>query len=202
MSTSFQTKHPQAEASQHKQALRRSKRQARRQLSPLQQQLAARQLCRRIAASLVFIRARHVALYWPVAGEISPLPLLQHPAAKHKQWYLPVVRGRDMQFYRHRPDQQLVANRFAINEPNTAGQRPIKPWLLQLVIMPLVAFDDQRHRLGMGGGFYDRYLASRQLTLKRPYLLGAAHECQFTPAVPTEPWDIKLNAVASDQRWR
>ena len=67
--------------------------------------------------------------------------------------------------------------------------------------MPLVAFDAQRNRLGMGGGFYDRYLATDTAVIKRPHLIGVGHQCQQVEALPLEPWDVMLDAVVTDRRW-
>lgn len=189
------------DAKNHKQTLRAEKKRARRALTPAQQSAAAVQLARRVASSLAFIRAQRVALYWPFAGEISPLNLLQHPQANRKQWYLPVIRETTMEFFQFQPGAGLGANRFGIMEPDSANQRAIKPWQLDLILVPLVAFDAQKHRLGMGGGFYDRYLSPQRIAIKRPYLLGVGHQVQEVAELPLEPWDVRLDAIATDQHW-
>src|SRR5690606_20410008 len=71
---------------------------------------------------------------------------------------------------------------------------------VQLVCMPLVAFDQQGNRLGMGGGFYDRTLAFMHQPGQQPALLGCAYDWQKTTALAAEPWDIPLSAIATDQR--
>lgn len=187
---------------QLKSDLRRDKKRARRNLTHSQQQLAANSLCRLVTSSLPYLRARRVAIYWPWAGEISPLPLLnQLSQTLKKEWYLPVVQDSAMQFYRVDARQRLIANRFGIPEPDTKGLAPIKPWLLDLVVVPLVAFDGQRNRLGMGGGFYDRCFSRDHRLIKKPFLLGVAHQCQAADKIPVEPWDITLDAVATDKHW-
>ncbi|BFM09475.1 5-formyltetrahydrofolate cyclo-ligase [Halioxenophilus aromaticivorans] len=186
---------------QSKRRIRADKKRARRQLAPSQQKRASQQLCKRIASSLTFITAQRVALYWPMGGEISPLPLLKHPTARHKQWYLPVIDGENMQFFRLKPGDRLQHNPFGIAEPEHRQVLPIAGWQLDMVIVPLVAFDPQRNRLGMGGGFYDRYFALRPGVIKRPILMGVAHECQRAEKLPLEPWDVPLQNIATDQRW-
>ena len=66
--------------------------------------------------------------------------------------------------------------------------------------MPLVGFDEQGTRLGMGGGFYDRSFAFRRQRRHwtGPQLLGLAHGCQKVSQLPTAPWDIPLDGIASD----
>lgn len=187
-------------------ALRRQLRQARRQLSPLQQRQAARALYRQLAQHPLFRRARHIALYLPSDGEIDPRPLLQAAQRRGKTTYLPVLHSwprTHMGFQRIEAHEQLARNRFRIAEPhaNPARQRPA--WTLDLILLPLVGFDENGGRLGMGGGFYDRCLAYRQLRKNwhKPTLLGLAHECQKVDRLALASWDVKLQAVVTDRRW-
>ena len=187
-------------------ALRRKLRQARRQLSPAQQRLAARRLYRQLAQHPLFRRARHVALYLPNDGEIDPGLLLRAAQRRGKATYLPVLnpwpRTR-MVFQRILPGERLRANRFGIPEPHhcPARQRPV--WALDLLLMPLVGFDENGGRLGMGGGFYDRSLAYRAMRKKghKPTLLGLAHECQKVDGLPLESWDVPLLGTVTDRSW-
>src|SRR5690606_5594989 len=143
-------------------ALRRQLRQARRNLSPLQQQHAARDLYRQLAQHPQFRRARHLALYLPNDGEIDPRPLLRAAQRRGKATYLPVLSAwprTKMVFQRVRAHEKLARNRFRILQPRPQPARQRKPWALDLVLLPLVGFDAHGGRLGMGGGFYDRSLA-------------------------------------------
>lgn len=187
-------------------ALRRQLRQARRQLSPFQQRRAAKNLYRQLAQHPLFRRARHIALYLPNDGEIDPRALLLEAQRRGKTTYLPVLNAwprTRMAFQRIMPNEQLKPNRFGIAEPafRPARQRPI--WTLDLVLMPLVGFDEQGGRLGMGGGFYDRSLAyrSRRKNGHKPTLLGLAHECQKVDRLPLASWDVPLQATVTDQGW-
>lgn len=184
-----------------KQQIRREKQRLRRNLSKVQQRTAAHQLARRVASSLPYLRARRVALYWPCQGEINPLPLLSvGRSSLPKQWYLPVVGQQSMVFYPYEPGQSLIPNRYGIPEPPHGGSG-IPVWMLDLVLVPLVAFDANRNRLGMGGGFYDRCFQSSRTAVKAPYLMGVAHDIQIVDDLPTEEWDITLQAVATERRW-
>ena len=67
--------------------------------------------------------------------------------------------------------------------------------------MPLVAFDKQGNRLGMGGGFYDRTLARlHEQNWQKPQLIGLAHECQKVDALPIESWDVPLKTIITPDK--
>ncbi|MCY1284298.1 5-formyltetrahydrofolate cyclo-ligase [compost metagenome] len=186
--------------------LRRLLRQARRALPAHHQHLAARGLYRQLAPHPLFRRARHVALYLPNDGEIDPRPLLRAAQRRGKCTYLPVLnpwpRTR-MVFQRVRPGEKLVRNRFRILEPRPNPARQRKVWALDLLLMPLVGFDEHGGRLGMGGGFYDRSLAyrARRKNGHKPTLLGLAHECQKVDRLALASWDVPLRATVTDRRW-
>lgn len=186
--------------------LRRQLRKARRSLTRSQQREAARGLYRQLAQHPLFRRARHVSLYLPMDGEIDPRLLLRAAQRRGKATYLPVLNAwprTRMVFQRVRPGETFRPNRFRIPEPriNRAKQRRI--WALDLVLMPLVGFDDEGGRLGMGGGFYDRSLAyrARRSTWRKPVLLGLAHECQKVERLAQASWDVPLQGTVSDKRW-
>ena len=186
--------------------LRRQLRQARRQLSPTRQRLAARELYRQLAQHPVFRRARHIAFYLPNDGEIDPRPLMLEAQRRGKATYLPVLNAwprTRMVFQRIMPNERLSPNRFGIAEPAFRPNRQRRIWTLDLVLMPLVGFDEHGGRLGMGGGFYDRSLAyrGRRKNGHKPTLLGLAHECQKVDRLPLEPWDVSLQATVTDQSW-
>jgi len=187
-------------------ALRRQLRQARRNLSPLQQQHAARDLYRQLAQHPQFRRARHLALYLPNDGEIDPRPLLRAAQRRGKATYLPVLSAwprTKMVFQRVRAHEKLARNRFRILQPRPQPARQRKPWALDLVLLPLVGFDAHGGRLGMGGGFYDRSLAYLKMRKNwhMPTLLGVAHECQRVDRLALASWDVRLAAVVTDRHW-
>ncbi|MBM7063230.1 5-formyltetrahydrofolate cyclo-ligase [Pseudomonas sp. UL073] len=187
-------------------ALRRQLRLARRALSAPQQRRAADALYRQLAQHPLFRRARHIALYLPNDGEIDPRPLLRAAQRRGKATYLPVLnpwpRTR-MVFQRVRPHEALLRNRFGILEPRLMHGRQRRVWALDLVLMPLVGFDAEGGRLGMGGGFYDRSLAyrARRKNAQKPTLLGLAHECQKVDRLALASWDVPLRATVTDKAW-
>lgn len=178
--------------------LRRQLRAARRALTPHAQAVAARRLARRLAALPALKRARRIALYWPMDGEIDPRLLRTRlPAAT---FYLPLLQpfpAATLRFARWTRGDRLARNRFGIPEPR--GRATVAARQLDVVLMPLTGFDARGNRLGMGGGFYDRTLAFHRHGGPRPLLVGVAHACQQVPALPVAAWDVPLAAVATDR---
>ena len=186
--------------------LRRLLRQKRRALSASAQRQAAHELYRQLAQQPQFRRARHIALYLPNDGEIDPRPLLREAQRRGKHTYLPVLSAwprTKMVFQRISRHEKLAGNRFRILEPRPQSARQRKIWALDLVLLPLVGFDDRGGRLGMGGGFYDRSLAylRQRKNWHKPTLLGLAHECQRVDALAMASWDVPLQATVTNKVW-
>lgn len=184
--------------------LRKELRQQRRALSAQQQQAAALSLDRVLGRHPLFLRSKHIAIYLPNDGEMDLTPLLQRALSMGKRCYLPVLSPlyhNRLWFAPYHANSKLSLNRFGIPEPdcNYAQMRPA--WALDLILTPLVAFDDQGNRLGMGGGFYDRTLAylNQRQHWRKPRLLGTAHAFQQVEHLPYESWDIPLQGVVTEK---
>ncbi|AMD00143.1 5-formyltetrahydrofolate cyclo-ligase [Halomonas chromatireducens] len=187
--------------------LRQALRRRRRSLSPREQHAAAQALCRRLRRLPEVVRARRVALYLPNDGEIAPQPLLSWLASRSARAYLPVLKPlshNTLWFVHYHRGTPMVRNRFGIPEPETRHgahrARRLSTWALDLILLPLVGFDDQGERMGMGGGFYDRSLAFPRRRGPRPRLIGLAHDCQRVERLPVAPWDVPLDAIVTDKR--
>ena len=186
--------------------LRRMLRKARRELTPSEQRKAALGLYRQLAQQPLFRRAKHISLYLPTDGEIDPRLLLRAAQRRGKATYLPVLSAwprTKMVFQRVRPGEKLQPNRFRILEPRVNIGQQRKVWALDLVLLPLVGFDEAGGRLGMGGGFYDRSLAylARRKSWRKPTLLGLAHECQKVEQLTQASWDVPLAGTVTDKQW-
>ena len=192
------------ETGSDKARLRKMLRARRRALSAGEQRRAGASLARRLAGQPLWRRSRRIAVYWACDGEIDPRPLVEQAWQQGRQVFLPVVdwlnpRLRFVGWDRQTP---LISNRYGIAEPAPSGDRcPVAPWTLDLVLVPLTGFDAACHRLGMGGGFYDRTFCSSRagMAIRQPPLLGLAHSCQQLEQVPTDPHDLALSAVATDR---
>jgi len=187
-----------------RQQFRRHALQQRRQLTYFQQQSAEKALCRRIRGFPPYRQARFICVYMSVASELSTAALLTMAGRDGKRCYVPVLhpwQPHKMVFVLYRAGERLRRNRWGIAEPALGLQNHLAADQFDLVMMPLVAFDQQGRRLGMGQGFYDRAFAFRRDTTCKPLLLGLAHECQQTlQPLPAQPWDVDMDAVATPKR--
>lgn len=178
-------------------------RRQRRQLAPHVRTALAQRMAEWVARSPWFSRSRNIACYWAVHGEMDPAPLMHKALAAGKSVYLPVLlpyRHNRLWFAPYRESSCLTDNRFGIPEPRVAMGDMINPRALDLVLVPLVAFDRTCARLGMGGGYYDRtfaFLRHRE-RWQKPRLLGVAYDFQRVTRIVTEPWDIPLSGVATE----
>ena len=157
---------------------------------------ASRQLLKRGSRSAGAIRrAKSAAIYLPAFGEISPLPLLLPLSKRGMAIYVPVTFGVRMRFTKLSVSaiKRLRLRRHPLGMPAVAGRGSRSVGQVDLVVVPLVAFDSSGNRLGMGGGFYDRALAGAKRTLK----LGYAYDFQQVSALRVNPWDVKIDGVVT-----
>lgn len=185
--------------------LRRDMRHQRRALSPGERHDAALRAAESLYHTPVFLRSQHIALYLSNDGELDLEPLFYAALENGKQCYLPVLhpaRSNRLWFLPYDTRTVLRNNRFGIPEPRARGPRHARaPWAMDLILTPLVAFDAQGHRLGMGGGYYDRTLAylHHRAHWRKPQLVGTAYDFQKVSTLPAEPWDVPLDGILTPQ---
>jgi 5-formyltetrahydrofolate cyclo-ligase len=122
-------------------------------------------------------------------GKCCFLPIL-HPLKKNRLWFI-----------EYTPDTHLAPNRFGILEPTRAGKGLVPAWSLDLVLMPVVAFDCKANRLGMGLGYYDMTFKLHQRhAFSPPVLLGLAYEFQCVAKLPVDSWDVPLDGIVTEKR--
>ena len=176
--------------------LRQQIRKTRANLTALQQQQAENSITQQALALIEERNAQHIALYVSFDGEISTDKLIKTLWAQDKCVYLPVLHPfspNHLLFLRYLPDTPMLKNKFGILEPKLNVQNVLPLDELDILFTPLVAFDKQGNRLGMGGGFYDRTLQHWQ---KSPFIpVGLAHQCQQVEQLPTEAWDVPLHQI-------
>lgn len=193
-------------SSSERHAIRRAMRQQRLQLPVREHARASAELCRAIRHTPAWHKARRLALFLPHRGEPDLRPLLREGWRDGKQIVVPVLKPfgeRGLWFRRITAGTRLRPNRFGIGEPGPRAGR-LRPRELDLVLTPLLAFDGDGHRLGMGAGFYDRTFAllRRHPGWRRPLLLGVAFGFQEVPRLPAAAWDVPLHGVITEQGLR
>ncbi|MFC3550804.1 5-formyltetrahydrofolate cyclo-ligase [Lysobacter cavernae] len=179
-------------------ALRRELR-ARRRALPASERIAAAD---RLAAHLLALpfapASGYVAGYWAMDGEIA-LHAWQLKLPRECVYCLPVLHhDQRLRFAPWRPGDGLVSNQHGIPEPDIAPSSLLDPEQMTLVVTPLVGFDGNGHRLGMGGGWYDRSFAFRHRQPAPPWLVGAAFDVQRIDALDRADWDVALDAVCTE----
>lgn len=143
-------------------------------------------------------------MYFPNDGEIDPTLVMLSALSMSKECYCPVIfpgRKPRLFFAPVSPGCRLKPGRMGILTPVVPSSRWLKPRELDLVLLPLVCFDESGSRIGMGGGFYDASLAflSFRRHWIRPKLIGIAHEIQKTQNISTDHWDVPLEMIVTDQ---
>lgn len=185
-------------------AIRRDMRERRRALSDRERRDAAASLAANLFSLPRIRRARNLAAYLPVQGEISLEPVIERAWSLNIPVYLPCLNGSALEFRRYDPATALIGNRFDIPEPARDRSERQNARFLDIVLAPLVAFDESGERLGTGGGFYDRTFAFLQHRLywRRPTLIGVAYEFQRVETLPAAPWDVSVQGVVTEARVR
>jgi len=163
----------------------------RNSLTSQEVQTHSKAIIEKILTSDWWPKCQHIGLYLPINKEVDLTALLK----TDKTCYIPSVHGNLMQFHRHHQELRLNTTSYGLSQPEFVDNhhRPD----LDLCFLPLVGFDAQGHRLGMGGGFYDRYFAANKNTV----LWGVAHAAQQCEQLPLDPWDVKLHGIITEQDW-
>lgn len=184
-------------------ALRTSLRQARQAMSPAQQNAAAENLFKLLTNQDFFRAAQRVAFYHPADAEIDPGLLLELALSEGKSCFLPVLSKDNPDFVSFSPydaSTELVENQYGIPEP-VSREITVPPTNFDVVFVPLVGFSADCSRLGMGKGYYDRSFSFKISNRhSRPLLVGLAHESQLVDSIPVQSWDVRLDAIATDEK--
>ncbi len=180
--------------------IRRHCRAARQALTAGQQRAHAEAVARQVVCLRWLQRARRIGFYHASDGELNPAIIAER--LSKRQWHLPVLRRlkpNRLWFARYRRGDVLIANRYRIGEPAPARRR-LSAMQLDVLLVPVVAFDATGQRLGMGGGFYDRTLSALRSrhSWRRPKLIGLAHELQRIDALSPRPWDVRLDVIVTE----
>ena len=180
-----------------------------RRLQSIEQQRKKSQLIvKQIKGKRIYKEASTIAYYHAVRGEADPKELSHNFS---KRFYLPIISEKNhsdhkgLVFAPATKDTQYKNNQFGIPEPicDSESYFPVKD--LDIVLMPLLGFDLQASRLGMGGGYYDRCFSFKKKTKntdrRPPLLIGYAFDFQEIQSIQAEPWDIALDGIVTESRF-
>lgn len=159
------------------------------------------QACQLFLNSKYYTQANTIALYLPIHNELSPKLILEQSLQDQKQIYLPKLSGEILKFFEFTPQTELAKNQFGILEP--VNSKTIQTEEIDLVLVPLVAFDINKNRLGQGAGYYDKtfaFLKTKQKNKSYPKLMGLGYEFQKISQLNVEPWDIPLDNIISEKK--
>lgn len=189
-----------------RQRIRNVLRMTRNALTDAEQNKSASLLLERLISHPKVITAKRLSVTLAHNGEINTLAFIHWCWQQNKAVYLPVVdpmQTNALLFLEYQENTKLIKNHYGIWEPELTSTTkslnvidntcPINE--LDIVFVPLVAFDHQGNRIGMGGGYYDRLLSPWHKQKKGPYPIGLAHDCQCIDNIIAEPWDVPLPEI-------
>ena len=172
-----------------KKALRAEIRAKKRAMTEEQIESASRRLGELFAACEQYRQAKTIYGYLPYNQEVRTVPMLERALADGKQVAVPKVYGDRMKFI-YMTDLTRVEKGYA-NIPEPIDNEPVAEDPTALVLMPGLAFDAEGHRIGYGGGFYDKFLAEEP---NHP-TVALCYEFQMLPQLPCESHDIPVDLV-------
>lgn len=182
--------------------LRKHLREQRTRLTPAERASAANGVAASLEQLPEFLVDRRVAGYWAVGGELPLIAAVARLNARGQQYCLPIVGDdRRLRFAPLKPGAAVQPNRYGIPEPEHAPADLLAPQELDLVLLPLTAFDRSGRRLGMGGGYYDRSFAFLRDIVRpaQPLLVGIGYAFQEVATLPAQDWDIALDFIATEK---
>jgi 5-formyltetrahydrofolate cyclo-ligase len=184
--------------------LRKLLRAQRRSLSAADHRHRSRLAAKAVAGMPMFRAGKRIALYLPFDRETDTAALIAAARRRGVRLFVPVIVDRRHGRIRFYPlDGKTRRGVFGIAVPSSRALPTASRWL-NLIVIPLVGVDTSGSRLGMGGGFYDRALEFRRRRRHwpGPRLVGLAFDCQRTESSFAEPWDLRLDSLATESGLR
>ena len=156
-----------------------------------------------LKAHPLFQSSQRIACYFAATDEFDCAPIIELIWREQKQCYLPTLASEKenfLEFALYQRNDPLRSNRYQILEPDNTER--VSATALDLVLMPLLGFDLEGHRLGMGGGYYDRTFAFLlENKYKKPHMIGLAFSDQEVDQLPHDPWDIPLEGMLTENQF-
>jgi 5-formyltetrahydrofolate cyclo-ligase len=176
--------------------LRNTLKRVRKSLSPGYQRSCSYRVCSQIRKLEQYRAAKHIAFYIAFNGEICLDQLWKSAPLHGKHCYFPVLNDDgSLCFLPAKPQTAFVKNKYGIPEPQIDKKLAIELNAIDIVFFPLVGFDNQGNRIGMGAGYYDKTFANH----RHPLLLGIAYEFQRQEYILPKEWDVNLDAIVTEK---
>lgn len=185
-----------------RQQLRQTMRAVRDRIDSATRDKAAHHAAELLIHSKLFHQNQHIACYLAVNSEMETKYIIEAIWRTHKKCYLPILSMKEkgfLHFGEYTKNLRLTKNQFDIPEPECVEGYCDAPSQLDLVIMPLIAFDKQGNRLGTGAGYYDRTFAFKDSCDTKPVLCGLAFSQQEVEQINSEKWDIKCDFILTEK---
>ena len=172
----------------------------RKNLTKKQSSELSRAIFLRIIRSSWIQEHSNIGIYYALNGEADTLKLIEFLWSNNQNAFLPVMHHNSLLFGNFAPNSDLNENTYGIPEPELTKENQVSALELDMVFVPLVAFDQDGYRLGMGGGYYDRTFEKKLKDQKptTPLLVGLAYEFQKQNNLVYQPWDVPLDMVVTE----
>jgi len=184
--------------------IRQSIRAKRNSLSSSQRHHAGNHLSNQLHNQKIITKHQRIACFLSFDGEISTQAVISQILQNNQSCYLPKLKPfkpNRLWFMPYNQDSRMCLNRYGIEEVDALPNHAIKVSELDLVLLPLVAFDRTGNRLGMGGGFYDATFAHLKNEQTKPLFIGLAYQSQLVEDLPSDPWDLPLDGVCTEENF-
>lgn len=165
--------------------------------SASEQRIASEKISQLLLADPKIQKAKHIAGYFAIRGELDLRLVLQSLWQQGKSYYLPTIDKftQTLYFLPYTSDTPMKTNSYGVPEPDLPLEERISVKNLDIVLLPLVAADKRCNRIGMGAGYYDKTFAFRQASAPPPYLYGIAYTWQILDTLEPQSWDVPLDFI-------
>ena len=167
-------------------------------IDPGERSKANRQILKRLLSHPAFLKAQRIGAYMSFGTEVSTKGIPEACWKKEKMIAVPVTaRWLKKTFFSEITlEDPMITSELGTLEPPRSVWRPVAPKDLDIIIVPGVAFDESGHRVGYGGGVFDRLLASAPQAVR----IGLGYECQIAPRLPSQRLDEPLDFLVTEKR--
>lgn len=149
-----------------------------------------------------FKKAKNIGIYFATKHELDTNYIIKEILEKQKNCYLPVISNKEniFDFYLYNQNIKLMPNKFDILEPEAKNENKIDINSLDMIFVPIVGFNENKERIGMGKGFYDRALANLSSNGNKTILVGLAFDFQKNDRIKAENFDIPLDFIITESK--